>query len=249
MVTTTLGIWTLLWRGQMNSDVTLPMPTIREVSEKPLKDVFKLFRTGADGLTTEQADSRLETLGPNVISAKRVRWWGILLRQFRNPILWLLGSVVVLSAVLGDAGNSAVIGFIIVMSVGLSFITEFRAEHAASILHARVSHKVTVIRHGKTIDVDLTTVVPGDLVRLHTGVIVPADIRLTAVEGLECDESIISGESQTVPKTAEYISSTLNNCALMGTIVRSGSGQGIVVATGSRTEFGQIALQIGRAHV
>lgn len=219
---------------------------MREVSTKPVQDLFELLQTNAQGLSSEEASARYIALGPNAISAKRVRWWNILLRQLRNPILWLLGSVVILSGVLGDTANSTVIGIIILMSVGLSFVTEYRAEQAASILHARVSHKVTVVRGGQSMDVDITTIVPGDLVRLKMGVIVPADIRLTEVVGLECDESIISGESQAVPKSTEQGTQTVANCALMGTIVRAGSGQGIVIATGARTEFGQIALQLSQ---
>ncbi|MEN9739864.1 MAG: hypothetical protein RLZ72_130, partial [Actinomycetota bacterium] len=223
------------------------MSALRTVADLPIAAVLERQQSSAQGLDSHEAQSRLTRFGPNAISTRHVRWWQILVRQFRNPILWLLSVVVIISAALGDTGNSAVIGLIVVMSVGLSFVTEFRAEKAAAALHARVSHSVTVVRDGTDTSISITNLVPGDVVRLGMGAIVPADIRLLSVNALECDESIISGESQAVVKTIDPDTDGFRNCALMGTIVRSGTGTGVVVATGPATEFGQIAEQLSSA--
>lgn len=136
--------------------------------------------------------------------------------------------------------------------MGLGFANEYRAERTAASLHAQVSHDAVVVRHGDVVRVDVTDLVPGDVVLLTLGEVVPADLRLVTVAGLECDESVLSGESQPVEKTAEPVSASaslaeLTGCALMGTVVHAGGARGVVVATGSRTELGAVATGL-RTH-
>jgi len=128
--------------------------------------------------------------------------------------------------------------------VGLGFVNEYRAEKAAEALHSQIRQHTTVTRAGATLTVDVTGLVPGDLVELRLGDIVPADVRLTAVAALDCDESVLTGESVPVVKSAEAVPAgtglgDLSSCALMGTVVHAGSG--VVVATASHAEFGKIA--------
>ncbi len=213
-------------------------------------DALTELGSNTAGLSNAEAAARLMTVGPNAVRTHRARALTVLLRQVRNPILILLTATVVVSLYLGDAGNSLVVIAILVLSVGLGFITEYRAERASEALHSRMTHRATVVRSGRPHECDVTTIVPGDIVQLRLGSIVPADLRLLECRDLECDESIITGESLPVPKDTEVLAeanglSSLTNCALMGTVVRTGSACGVVVATGARTEFGRIALSLG----
>jgi len=103
-----------------------------------------------------------------------------------------------------------------------------------------------VVRDGEPVEVDVTTLVPGDVVEVRLGDVVPADVRLLTATGLECDESVLTGESLPVDKNPDPVPAgtplaELTGCALMGTVVHAGSGRGVVVTTGPRTEFGKIA--------
>lgn len=203
-----------------------------------------------DGLSGEEAAARLASLGPNAVRTHRANAWAVLGRQFASPILILLIVTAALSLFLGDATNSIVIGVILLVSVGLGFSNEYRAERASEALHERVTHKAAVQRDGTTRDVDVTALVPGDVVHLSLGAIVPADIRLLTADNLLCDESILTGESQPAAKDPAPVPAgaplaDLASCVFMGTVIQSGGCSGVVVATGGRAEFGRIALGLG----
>src|SRR6476469_8501250 len=151
--------------------------------------------SGPGGLTEEEAAARLEQLGPNAVRTHRANGWVVLGRQFASPILILLIVTAGLSLFLGDATNSIVIGVILLVSVGLGFTNEFRAERASEALHSKVTHRAAVLRDGTAQDMDVTALVPGDVVHLSLGAIIPADIRLLSTKNLLCDESILTGES------------------------------------------------------
>jgi Mg2+-importing ATPase len=166
--------------------------------------------------------------------------------QLRSPLLGLLLVAAIASYFVGERSDAVIIAAIVGLSVGLGFVNKYRAEKAAEALHDQIHHESTVIRDGRPASVDVSELVPGDIVELRLGDIVPADIRLVDTNGLECDESVLTGESLPVDKHTDATQpgtalADLTGCALMGTIVHSGSGTGIVVATGARTEFGKIA--------
>ena len=216
----------------------------------PTDLVFAKLKSTSSGLTSAEARRRLAQFGANALRTHHARGFMVLLRQLKNPILILLASTVLVSAYLGDLANSLVIVAILVMSVGLGFFTEYRAEKASEALHSRVHHRVLVRRDGHLVEVDVVELVPGDIVSLKLGSVVPADIRLLEVVEFECDESIITGESVPVSKQVAAVASNsgmlnLASAALMGTVVHSGSALGVVVQTGAQTEFGKIALQLG----
>ena len=128
--------------------------------------------------------------------------------------------------------------------MGLGFVSEYRAERAAEALHDQIHHQTVAIRDAAAGLVDVVDLVPGDIVELRLGDIVPADVRLLAVTGLGCDESVLTGESLPVDKGVDAVAAgtaLAELCALMGTVVESGHARGVVVATGPRTEFGKIA--------
>ncbi len=116
-------------------------------------------------------------------------------RQLRSAVLGLLAITAVVSFFLGDATQAIIIGVILAASIGLGFVNEYRAERASAALHSGVHHTAVVRRDGHSSRVDVTVLVPGDVIRLALGEVIPADVRLIDVNGLECNESILSGES------------------------------------------------------
>lgn len=200
-----------------------------------------------EGLSSAEAARRLATAGANVFHSRRASPWRVLERQLRSPILILLFVTAGVSMLLGEVANALIIGAILVASIGLGFVNEFRAERAADALHDRIRRTAVVMRDRKTTQEDVADLVPGDIVHLAMGGVVPADIRLLSTEELACDESIVTGESLPSAKSTDQVDPAagigdLTCCVLMGTVVHSGTGTGVVVATGSRTEFGQIAV-------
>ncbi|TFB48970.1 magnesium-translocating P-type ATPase [Cryobacterium tagatosivorans] len=228
------------------ADVDLP-ESLADAARLGPVEALRALRSREAGLTSAEAAERLRELGPNAVRTHRASAWSVLARQLRSPILILLIITAGISLFLGDFTNSIVIGVILVVSVGLGFSNEYRAELAAQALHSRVTHRAVVVRDGTARPVDVVELVPGDVVHLGLGTVVPADIRLLSSEDLLCDESILTGESLPVSKdpAAEAEAGELASCVRMGTVIQAGSCVGVVVATGGRAEFGRIALGLG----
>ncbi len=225
--------------------------TAQQVAAAPVDEVLRRLESSAGGLSSAEAADRLARYGPNAVRTHHVNALAVLGRQLRNAVLILLAGTAILSYFLGDSIQAVIIGVILAASVGLGFINEYRAERAAAELHERVHHNSLVRRDGQFVMVDVTELVPGDVIRLSLGEAVPADVRLIDVSGLECNESILTGEStgsekspQPVPAGAELAEST--DLAFMGTIVNAGEGTGVVYATGRNAEFGRIAAGLDK---
>ncbi|MGI8666607.1 MAG: magnesium-translocating P-type ATPase [Jatrophihabitans sp.] len=198
------------------------------------------------GLSDAEVARRQAHYGPNAVSSHRARLLPVLWHQLRSPLLALLMSAALASYFVGERSDAVIIGVIVALSVGLGFVNEYRAEKAAEALHDQIRHQTVAIRDGRPCSVEVTDLVPGDVLQLELGDIVPADLRLLEVTGLECDESVLTGESMPVAKNTQPVPAgtalaELAGCALMGTVVNAGSGRGLVVSTGARTEFGMIA--------
>ena len=233
-----------------STSTSLRTPGVAGAASRPVAAVLAGLHTGPAGLTPAEAAARLAACGPNAVRSHKASALGLLLRQVRSPILLLLIATALLSFFVGDTANATIIGIILVLSVGLGFFNEYRAERTAQSLHSRVSHTALVLRSGEPALVDVVDLVPGDVVELKLGSIVPADLRLLSVTDLQCDESILTGESMPVAKGVEPVPpgsalAELGSCALMGTVVHAGRGTGVVVATGGHAEFGRIALDLG----
>ena len=206
--------------------------------------------TTAGGLSADEAARRLAGTGPNAVRSHRAQLLPVLLRQFRSPLLVLLTITAVASYFVGERTDALIIGLILAASVGLGCVNEYRAEKTAEALHSRMEHQCIVRRAGHPVVVPVTTLVPGDVVDLRLGDVVPADIRLLSATGLECNESVITGESAAVEKSGASVPdgtsvAELRGAALMGSVVSAGSGQGVVTATGASAQFGKIALGLG----
>jgi Mg2+-importing ATPase len=215
--------------------------------------VLSQLGTSREGLGEQEAARRLVEVGPNALRTHRTTAWRVLWNQLRNPLLPLLVIAALVSGFTGQVTDSGIIIVMVGVSVGLGFANEFRSEKAVQELHDQIHHSTTVVRGGRPETVDVTELVPGDVVLISIGDVVPADLRLLEVDHLECDEAILTGESMPAGKqvaaTPEPSSPIdLPPCAFMGTVVKSGTGRAVVARTGSATEFGQIAERLGEAH-
>jgi len=225
--------------------------TAKQVAEAPVDQVLQWLDSSAAGLSSAEAGARLTRYGPNAVRTHHVNALAVLGRQLRNAVLILLAGTAIVSYFLGDSMQAVIIGVILAASIGLGFVNEYRAEHAAAELHGRVHHNALVRRDSKFVTVSVTELVPGDVIRLSLGEAVPADVRLIDVTGLECNESILTGEStgsekspDAVPAGSELAESA--DLAFMGTIVSAGEGTGVVYATGKNAEFGRIAAGLDK---
>jgi len=209
-------------------------------------DVLDELGVTPSGISTTAANDRLARFGPNAVVSHRARALVVLWHQFRSPLLALLLTAASASYFVGERSDAVIIGAIVLLSVGLGFVNEYRAERAAQSLHSQIHHHAVAIRDGEPCSLDVTRLVPGDVIELRLGDIVPADVRLLEASELECDESVLTGESLPVEKNIDRVASgaplaELASCGLMGTVVHAGSGRGVVVSTGPRTEFGKVA--------
>jgi Mg2+-importing ATPase len=218
----------------------------------PIDSVLAKLHTSQIGLTTEQAEELLEIYGHNEV-ARKERKAAIIrfLANFKNPLVIILLFAGTISSLTGELLNSLIIFTIVLMSVVLTFFQESKAERAADELKERVATTVTVLRENARKEIKLSEAVPGDIVYLSAGDIVPADARLISSKDFFVDQSALTGESFPVEKTAPPVEprcvSTVtdwSNYLFMGTSVVSGSAMAVVVRTGGHTEYGKIVKRI-----
>jgi Mg2+-importing ATPase len=221
-----------------------------EASQSAIGAVLKRLDSTETGLSDVEARARLDRCGPNAVRTHRVSALAVLLRQLRSAVLILLAVTAVVSSVVGDPLQAGIIGAILGVSIGLSFVNEYRAERAAAALHSGIRHYARVRRDGRFVQCEVTHLVPGDVVSLSLGEVVPADVKLMETHGLECNESVLTGESIPSEKCAASMKSDASqsdstDLALMGTVVSAGDGVGVVYATGASAMFGGIAAGLG----
>jgi Mg2+-importing ATPase len=208
------------------------------------------LRATPDGLSSRAAAGRLRAWGPNVLRAEptltRLR---VLLRQVRNPLLFLLLFAAGVSALTGEWADAAIVLAIVAASVGIGYYRERDAQAAASALRARVRTRARVLRDGRAEAIPHEEIVPGDVVLLSAGSLVPADGILLDATDCHLSEAVLTGESFPVQKrpgvvAAETPLARRTNSVFLGTNVRSGTARCLVVRTGTHTEFGAIAERL-----
>ncbi len=211
-------------------------------------EVLTHLSTPPGGLSTEEAGRRLALHGPNELQEiAHVSPWHTLAAQFKNVLVLILLVATTISGVLGHGVEAAVIAVIVLFSVLLGFVQEYRAERALESLREMAAPVGHVIRAGVEVAVPARELVPGDLIVLRAGDRVPADGRVVLAVNLAVDEAALTGESIAVEKTASALVAdgpTLGdryNMAYAGTLVTRGRGQAVAVATGMATEFGRIS--------
>lgn len=191
-------------------------------------------QTDISGLTTAEAQARQARYGENAIQEERVSPWRKFLAFFWGPIPWMIEIAAILSAAAGRWEDFTVIAILLLINAGVGFWEEFKAGNAIEALKQRLAPVARVLRDGEWRDIPARELVPGDVVFLRLGAIVPADIELTDGDYLSIDQSALTGESLPVDKKT-------GDTAYSGSVVRQGEMQGLVTATGMSTYFGRTA--------
>ena len=211
-------------------------------------EVAAVLDTDAElGLTPAVAAVRLQEVGPNRLAeTDGLTWPVVLARQFRDVLTLILIIAAIMSVVVGEVIDAGTILAIVVLNGILGFVQEWKAERALAALREMLSPHCTVIRAGSEQILETSQLVPGDLVQLETGSRVPADLRVVRTAHLRVDESALTGESLSVEKSTAAVPAAAelaarSSMAWMGTIVTAGRALGLVVATGSQTQFGRIS--------
>ncbi|HEX8968673.1 MAG TPA: magnesium-translocating P-type ATPase [Chloroflexota bacterium] len=191
------------------------------------------------GLTTAEAVQRLAQFGPNeVVTAERYRVLRAVIAFATNPLILILLTASLISGLLGEAFNASLIAAMVVLSVVLDFVQVFRSEQAATRLTRLIAPTTTVVRDGQPVDIRVREIVPGDLLEIRAGDLLPADATLLTADALSVDEAALTGESLPVEKRG---GDPAGNRLFAGTSVVSGIGQALVTTTGGHTQFGAIA--------
>jgi len=209
------------------------------------------LNTSIMGLDEAEAARRLGEYGSNELPSIGHRTsLRILASQFKNPLVYVLIVASVIAGFLGENTEATIIVAIVLANAVLGFALEYRSERAVDELRKYLSYTAIVVRSGKKLAIATDRLVPGDVVHLAIGDVVPADIRLLDADELETDESVLTGESTPVEKNTVPIALSkplphqLSNVALMGSTVSNGFGVGLVVATGRNTYFGRVASSL-----
>jgi Mg2+-importing ATPase len=214
-------------------------------------ELLKQLGSFANGLTSEAAATILQSVGPNRVAVgPRQTALRDLLHRCRNPLVIQLFIIASVSYAMGDLRSTVVVGGMVFLSVFLSYIQEARSTRAVEKLQKLVKTTVTVLRDGKEVEVPLEEVVPGDVVILAAGSLIPADLRILSAKDFFVSQSALTGESMPVEKNADTNQPAgrapfeFTNACLMGTNVLSGSARAVVLATGARTYFGALAQKM-----
>ena len=211
-------------------------------------EVMQKLGSSARGLSADEVRMRLLEHGPNELTESvRKTVFMMFLDQFKDFMILVLIAAAVISGIIGDASDTIAIIVIVVLNAVIGFVQEFRAEKAMQLLMKMSAHSALVIRDGNPVTIPATQLVPGDVVILETGRIIPADMRLIEAVRLKVEEATLTGESLPTEKHVEPLPDEhlplgdRKNMAYKGTVVTYGRGTGVVTATGMGTELGKIA--------
>ncbi|RXA18999.1 HAD family hydrolase [Methanosarcina sp. MSH10X1] len=217
------------------------------------EEVFKKLMTSSEGLASEEATLRLEEYGRNTLPARKPPGLAeIVFHQFKSPLIYILLIAAIISILLDDIKDAAFIFLVVVINAVIGTLQEWKAEQSASQLQTILKIMARVRRGNTELKVPAEEIVPGDIVLLESGNRTPADLRILYATNLTIDESLLTGESAAVQKTASVLKkdtpvSDRHNMAYAGSTVITGRGCGVVTATGNRTEVGMIARAVTEA--
>jgi len=226
-------------------------PLLIKAAHEEAAEVLAKLSSSLQGLSQTEVDLRQSTNGPNVV-IEEIRRSGIwrFLSTLRNPLVILLSALAIISYGTGDVRAGTVMVLMVVLGVLLKFVQETRADTAAAQLKAMIKVTATIIRDGTANELPLKDIVPGDIVKLSAGDMIPADLRIVSSKDLFIVQASLTGESLPVEKfdaleTRENVSPLeLSNVCFLGTSVESGTAFGLVVTTGKKTYFGSMAGSI-----
>src|ERR1035437_2186971 len=224
---------------------------LSEISGLNVNDTLTKLETGLNGLNETSVEAKLEKHGFNeIVQEKHHGWLWRLMLAVKNPLVILLVALATIAFLTEDIRSGTVMILMVILGVTLRFIQESRADKAAEKLKAMINITATVIREGVEKEIELKKIVPGDIVKLSAGDMIPADVRVLSAKDLFIIQASLTGESMPVEKyetieTRKNISPIeLSNIAFLGTSVESGSAIAAVVTTGSQTYFGTMAKSI-----
>jgi len=217
---------------------------------RPADDVSRQLGSSQRGLSDKDAQERLARLGPNVVSEEpRLTALRLLLRQFESPLVLILIFGACVSLVLREWVDASIILAIVLGSTFLGFFQEFRASKAVAELKQRLALNTVVVRDGAERTLPVSTLVPGDVILLSAGNLIPADGLVFEAKDFLVSEASLTGESYPVEKQPGVVPAgspigQRTNAVFMGSSVRSGSARALIVETGARTAFGAVAARL-----
>jgi len=222
-----------------------------EILNLPIDEIIAKLKTSPLGLISQEVEERLKTYGPNELAKKKKRSAvEKFLLQLRSPLVIILLLAGMISGFFGEIINATIIFSMVLLSLILLFYQESKAEKAAEILKEKVTTTTAVLRDGAKKEVKLSEIVPGDIVLLSAGDLVPADARVINAKDLFVNQSALTGESFPVEKTNASLKTKTasitewNHYLFLGTSVVSGTVMAVVVRTGNATEYGKIAKKL-----
>ena len=211
------------------------------LEKAPIVDVLQRLGVHPDqGLSSTEAQSRLTKSGPNALEEKKQSQWAVFFGFFWGPIPWMIEAAAVMSLVVKDYADFSIITGLLVFNAVLGFWQEHQASNALDALKHALALNANALRDGKWQTIPASNLVPGDIVRLRLGDVVPADARLVSGNYLNCDQSALTGESLPVSKKP-------GDEAYSGSIVKQGEMTAVIIATGSNTFFGRTAKLVQSA--
>ncbi len=214
-------------------------------------EIFKELDSSTRGLSESQVNTLIKNIGPNKIASSETTTWEIFIRQFKSPFTYLLFAASVLSLLLGEVLDGAMIALFVIINSLLSFYQEYRSEQTVKLLKKYLSPKIRVLRDRNEENLDTSLLVPGDIIIFEPGDIIPADCRFIEDYNLVVDETVLTGESIPVTKTSDALGGephdiySATNIGFSGTVITSGRGKAIVFATGEHTNFAGIVKLAG----
>lgn len=219
--------------------------------QKKSKDVLSELHSSQDGLSSQEVEKRLNQYGKNKLPTKKSASISqVILRQLKSPLIYILVIAGIISFFIGEFSDALFIFVVVAINTLIGTIQEYKAEKSAEKLQEFIRAKVLVRRDGKEKEINADSVVPGDIVLLQSGKRVPADCRILQQQNLGTDESVLTGESTTVEKTAQIVEETdvgigdQKNMAFAGTSIVSGRAEAVAVRTGMETQLGSISKAV-----
>ncbi|MFW9937113.1 MAG: plasma-membrane proton-efflux P-type ATPase [Candidatus Thorarchaeota archaeon] len=214
--------------------------TTEEAKKMDIEDVYSQLKTNKSGLSKTDAEKRLEIYGYNEIPEKKVRPIIKFLKNFWGPIPWMIEVAAILSIIIEHWDDFAIITAMLLINSVVRFWEENKADNAIALLKEKLALRAEVRRDGKWIEIEARLLVPGDIVHLRLGDIIPADVKLIDGEYLTVDESVLTGESLPIDKK-------ISDMGYEGAIIRQGEMDGIIVGTGLNTFFGKTTQLVEQA--
>ncbi len=230
---------------ETNTNNTNPAESKKDMKDDlktmPMSDLLSKLESSPEGLSQAEAEKRLTQYGPNEIEEKKTNLFLKFLTYFWGPIPWMIEAAIILSAVARHWPDFFIILLLLFANAGVGFWEEHQAGNAIEALKAKLAVKARVKRGGKWINPAARELVPGDVIRLRLGDIVPADARLLDGDPVEVDQSALTGESLPAERNP-------GEAVFSGSIIRQGEIGALVYATGANTYFGKTAQLVQEAH-